>query len=245
MSQELIELRKLAEEADSAMTYEREWTEFKKACTPAAVISLLDQIDALKAENERLKERTQILLNDCNTWAQEVKKEQRLSFRDERDALKAENERLKAEREALRDSAKEVVRLRDAFAAKLVPLTKERITELYNEACADWKNRYDRPVVFARAIEAAILAKLASAELPEPIVIDRHESGIVIRGYTADQLRQAYAQGAASQLSAEPVYQYQMGDGSWIDQQRHSYYYNRLHAPNAVVRIVFTLKEPK
>ena len=41
-----------------------------------------------------------------------------------------------------------------------VPLTGDRITELYNEACADWKNRYDRPVVFARAIEAAILAKL-------------------------------------------------------------------------------------
>lgn len=41
-----------------------------------------------------------------------------------------------------------------------VPLTNERITELYNEACADWENRYDRPVVFARAIEAAILAKL-------------------------------------------------------------------------------------
>ena len=59
---------------------------------------------------------------------------------------------------------------------------------------------------FARAIEAAILAKLASAELPEPELHD----GITVTakgkykstedGYTADQLRQAYAQGAAAQL---------------------------------------------
>ena len=69
---------------------------------------------------------------------------------------------------------------------------------------------------FARAIESALLAKLASAELPEKVVIDRHESGIVIRGYTADQLRQAYAQGAAAQLSAEPVGSvYNNHQGSW------------------------------
>lgn len=37
----------------------------------------------------------------------------------------------------------------------------------------------------------------------------------------------------------EPIYQYQMGDGSWIDQTKHSYDYNRNHAPNAVVRIVY------
>ena len=113
---------------------------------------------------------------------------------------------------------------------------------------------------FARAVEAAILAKLTSAELPEPALSRRKDHEYFDQYeyregnsdpmfweqfYTADHLRQAFAQGAASQLSAEPIYQYQMGDGSWIDQQRHSYYYNRLHAPNAVVRIVFTLKEPK
>lgn len=37
----------------------------------------------------------------------------------------------------------------------------------------------------------------------------------------------------------EPIYQYLMGDGSWIDQTKHSYDYNRNHAPNAVVRIVY------
>lgn len=61
---------------------------------------------------------------------------------------------------------------------------------------------------FAANLEAAVLAKLASAELPEPVVIDRHESGIVIRGYTAAQLQQAHAQGfaagAAAQLAEKP-----------------------------------------
>ena len=46
-----------------------------------------------------------------------------------------------------------------------VPLTNERITELYNEACADWKNRYDRPVAFAHLIEAA--HKIHAAITPE------------------------------------------------------------------------------
>ncbi len=52
--------------------------------------------------------------------------------------------------------------------------------------------------------EAAILAKLGAMELPEPVVIDKHESGYEIRGYKKDQLRQAYAQGAAAQLTHEP-----------------------------------------
>lgn len=38
----------------------------------------------------------------------------------------------------------------------------------------------------------------------------------------------------------EPIYQYQMADGSWIDQAKHSYDYNKSHAPNAVLRIVYT-----
>lgn len=35
------------------------------------------------------------------------------------------------------------------------PLTDERVTDIYNEVCADWVNRYNRPLSFARAIEAA------------------------------------------------------------------------------------------
>lgn len=61
--------------------------------------------------------------------------------------------------------------------------------------------------------EKAVLAKLAVMELPETVVIDRHiPTGTVIRGYTADQLRQSYAQGAASQLSAEPFTHYRHYD---------------------------------
>ncbi len=50
----------------------------------------------------------------------------------------------------------------------------------------------------AKAIEAAILAKLGAMDLPEPVVIDKHESGYEIRGSKKDQLRQAYAQGAGT-----------------------------------------------
>lgn len=89
---------------------------------------------------------------------------------------------------------------------------------------------------FARAVEAAILAKLASAELPEPVVIDMHVSGYVIRGYKKDQLRQAYAQGAASQLSAESVGSvYNNYQGSWALLKGH------LNDDTPL----FTLKEPK
>ena len=51
--------------------------------------------------------------------------------------------------------------------------------------------------------ERAVLEKLAGMELPEPINRDETEHGTDY--YTADQLRQAYAQGAASVLSAPPV----------------------------------------
>lgn len=94
---------------------------------------------------------------------------------------------------------------------------------------------------FARAIESAVLAKLAGMELPDAVYASCEAKPL----FTAAQLHQAYAQGAVSQLSAEPIYQYQMCDGSWIDQAKHSYEYNLRHAPNAVVRLVYTLKESK
>ncbi len=47
------------------------------------------QCTELQAENERMKAQTQTLLYDCNTWAQELKNERRLSFRAERDKLQA------------------------------------------------------------------------------------------------------------------------------------------------------------
>lgn len=91
------------------------------------------------------------------------------------------------------------------------------------------------PHNFAKALQAAILAKLASAELPEPFGLFcgvRHDPpktkefwGMLNEGadngskcnlYTADQLRQAYAQGAAAQLSAEPV------AWSWVQDKFHN-----------------------
>jgi hypothetical protein len=60
--------------------------------------------------------------------------------------------------------------------------------------------------------ERAVLAKLGGAELPEPwgrmdargrLLADNDASGDPL--YTADQLRQAFAQGAASQLASEPT----------------------------------------
>ena len=75
-----------------------------------------------------------------------------------------------------------------------------------------------------RAIEAAILAKLAAKDLPEPVgayelVVGQEEwqgcpSEIIEMrdAYSAEQLNEAHAQGfaagAASQLSAEPVAKY-------------------------------------
>ena len=49
------------------------------------------------------------------------------------------------------------------------------------------------------------------------------------------------------QEQGEPVaiYQYQMGDGSWIDQEKHSYDYNKLHAPNAILRVVYTTPQQR
>jgi hypothetical protein len=118
---------------------------------------------------------------------------------------------------------------------------------------------------FARAVEAAILAKLASAELPEPEItlawdswdesweatslqacsLKTEENRII--GYTADQLRQAFAQGAASQLSAEPE------AWTWNTKSQHDGFLDahfQFSKPIDDPRIVdlcplFTLKEPK
>ena len=62
----------------------------------------------------------------------------------------------------------------------------------------------DQRIAWGRAIEAAILAKLASAELPVTVWVD-----VPHFTFTAAQLHEAhssgFAAGAASQLSAEPV----------------------------------------
>ena len=125
-------------------------------------------------------------------------------------------------------------------------LTDDEIKEIFrNEGPSDFE------LCFARAIEAAILAKLASAELPEPAMKHyQRDFRMQITGetpfYTADQLRQAYAQGAASQLSAEPAAkQFQTVDGGWhpfLDLQHEEHTIADGRWP---IRELFTLKEPK
>lgn len=43
---------------------------------------------------------------------------------------------------------------------------------------------------------------------------------------------------------AQPIYQCQDSNGKWTDQAKHSYDYNRSHAPNAVLRVVYTSPQP-
>ena len=76
------------------------------------------------------------------------------------------------------------------------------------------------PVRFARAVEQAILSKLAEAEMPEPFIGVQYNQGWrswqqvipsaigeerVVTCYTADQLRAYGAACAARMLSKEPV----------------------------------------
>lgn len=62
---------------------------------------------------------------------------------------------------------------------------------------------------FAKALQAVFLKKLASAELPEPLKCFSYPKGKCQDLYSGDQLRQAFAQGAASQLAEKP--------SAWID----------------------------
>lgn len=95
-----------------------------------------------------------------------------------------------------------------------------------------------------RSVESAVLAKLAGMELPKPVVIDRHiPTNVVIRGFTATQLHQAFAQGAASQLSAEPA------AWKWRSNKFHDrleFYFPPDDAyDEGTLKPLYTLKEPK
>lgn len=58
---------------------------------------------------------------------------------------------------------------------------------------------------YARALEVKLLEKLAGMELPEPAMQERGPLPCEwMHYYTATQLHQAYAQGAASQLARTP-----------------------------------------
>jgi hypothetical protein len=99
----------------------------------------------------------------------------------------------------------------------------------------DTMSLYDCFQLALDVAEKAILAKLASAELPEPNYFQPQIFDKKKPYYTADQLRQAYAQGAASQLSAEPAGHFGFVESSQI--------WEEFHAPAGTP--LFTLKEPK
>lgn len=75
-----------------------------------------------------------------------------------------------------------------------------------NAVYLQWLTRTGDMLLLIDLTEAAILAKLASAELPEPAIF-QYDAMLAspIKAYTADQLRQAYAQGAAAQLAEKPT----------------------------------------
>jgi len=114
-------------------------------------------------------------------------------------------------------------------------LTDEEISDLWVTELDD----RETVSAFARAIEAAILAKLASAEFPEPVAArwpsvpgSHHYAGAGGCGhgafgeesedlFTADQLtawgNTRYAQGAAAQLAHEPEwYAYRTNGAHWF-----------------------------
>jgi len=110
---------------------------------------------------------------------------------------------------------------------------------------ADWSDDdYDSAMSFAEKVEAAILAKLASAELPVPSVIGKHKtSGLSETGYTADQLRQAFAQGAASQLAEKPdAFAYMTNGWRWCFSQGKPP--DDAYDEGTLIEL-FTRKEPK
>jgi len=74
-------------------------------------------------------------------------------------------------------------------------------------------------------------------------------SGYVIRGYKKDQLRQAYAQGAASQLTQEPtalMYQHdETGRVGFLEAWGPVEQFKKSNPRLKIVAKPFTLKEPK
>ncbi len=92
-------------------------------------------------------------------------------------------------------------------------LTEEEVNAAWEDACTADPTGAQQRFKLTSAIESAVLEKLAGMKLPEPEIkacqykwsngrAELHPTPVT--GYTADQLHQAYAQGAASVLSAEP-----------------------------------------
>jgi len=138
-------------------------------------------------------------------------------------------------------------------------LSDEEISDLWVTELDDRKT----VSAFARAIESALLAKLGAMELPEPVgcyadhrltpdgtkefygFADKKLTPSTML-YTAAQLQQAYAQGAAAQLAHEPsAKQFQTPDGKWhsfLDSQHEEHTVNDGRWP---IRELYTRREAK
>lgn len=91
-------------------------------------------------------------------------------------------------------------------------LTNDEINDLSHPA-ARWKSVN----ACIMAAERLILEKLAAMELPGSVELSSSLDERPIYGYTADHLRQAYAQGAASQLLEKPTaWKYEQNGEWWV-----------------------------
>jgi hypothetical protein len=126
-------------------------------------------------------------------------------------------------------------------------LTDDEIYGMYSEPSSDAEM-----VAFARAIEAAILAKLGAMELPplpEPSEMDGARWGYTsddMQNHAIDVHAQGFAQGAAAQLAERPsAKQFQTPDGKWhsfLDLQHEEHTVNDGRWP---IRELYTRREAK
>lgn len=91
-------------------------------------------------------------------------------------------------------------------------LTDDEEWKLWNAQGIDDMNQAEA-IAFARAYAAAILAKLAGAELPEPAM----KNFTLGPMFTTEQMNARFAQGAAAQLAHEPEwYAYRTNGAHWF-----------------------------
>jgi len=98
-------------------------------------------------------------------------------------------------------------------------LTDDEIHEDYKALRGDKQPRY---IEIYRAAEAAILAKLGAMELPSDAWDAFIKNECSAPEFTAAQLHQAYAQGAAAQLAHKPMGWFVKEHGDVVDLEWNS-----------------------
>jgi hypothetical protein len=220
---------------------------------PAKVLELLDAIRELQAENARLTLHIKHIGNDAlraenhelnqDYYAKCAELDIVSKFADEmaaahkveRDGLLVKNYQLMKSSDLAWPLVNSAVRERDELSAKLAALqSDDELPEisgdnvfwaLENPKTQDILNLANNHARDAQAMLRAKLARQAMAtKCSTPEVCPEHAHEFYL------------AAGAAPQ--AQPIYQLQLGDGEWIDQNKESYDYNVKHG-QATVRIVY------